>query len=205
MKLSLALIFIFFTSRLCAQDLSLWRKETLTAARTADSVKYLTDEEKKVLTLVNLARLDGNAFIKNVLDPFVKENSTPDNDYLRSLYIDLRNVSGLKALLPNNKLSQSAAYHANDMGANGKTGHNSSDGTACFDRIRRYHDGGYMAENCDYGYSDALHIVLHLMIDDGVPSKGHRASILSPYYKRVGISIKPHQVWSFNCVMDFSD
>jgi len=205
MKKTLALILIFLTSWLNAQNLSLWKKETLAAARTGDSVKYLTDEEKKVLLLVNLARLDGKSFITNVLDPFVKENSTPDNEYLRSLYTDLRATSGLKTFLPHEKLSKSAAFHANDMGTKGKTGHDSSDGTACFDRIRRYHSGGYMAENCDYGYSDALNIVLHLMIDDGVPSKGHRNSILSPNYKRVGISIKPHKVWSFNCVMDFSD
>src|SRR6185436_20785772 len=100
---------------LVAQDLTRWKKEILATANTGVNVTYLTDEEKKVLLLTNLARMDGVAFIKNVLDPYVKENSPPDNDYLKSLYTDLRAVKGLGALAPIEKLCQSADYHANDM------------------------------------------------------------------------------------------
>ncbi len=188
-----------------SQDFSLWNQEILSKANTGLSTTYLTDEEKKVLLLVNLARLDGKAFIKNVLDPFVEETKPDNNSYLKSLYADLRTTSGLAALAPHQKLSEGTAYHANDMGKKGDTGHNSSDGTDCFVRIKRFYKGGYMAENCSYGYGDALNIVMQLLIDDGVSSKGHRYNILGKPYKQIGISIRPHKVYSYNCVMDFSD
>lgn len=201
----IVLLLNFSVACISAQDLALWKKEMLEAANTGATATYLTDEEKKVLLLVNLARIDGKAFITNVLDPFVKETNPEDNDYLKSLYTDLRDLPALSAMAPLDKLCQSAGFHANDMGVKGTTGHNSSDGTKCFDRIHKYHHGGFMAENCSYGYSDALNIVMQLLIDDGIASKGHRTNILSPNYKRIGISIKPHKGYRYNCVMDFSD
>lgn len=187
------------------QDLNLWNKETLAAANTGAAVSYLNDEEKKVLLLVNLARHDGPAFIKNVLEPYILSEEPDNNNYLKSLFTDLQKLSKLNALTPNEKLCKSAGYHARDMGKSGQTGHDSSDGTDCFVRIGRYYKGGYMAENCSYGYADALHIVMQLLIDDGVPSKGHRYNILGSAYKQIGISIEPHKTYEYNCVMDFSD
>lgn len=194
-----------FSLQMQAQDLVLWHKDTVTKANTAVHATYLTAEEKKVLLLMNLARMDGKGFAKNILAPYVKEHNKPNNEYLTSLYDDLKKLRRLPPLVPNEKLSKSAAYHANDMGVTGQVGHDSSDGTACFDRIHKYLNRGYMGENCSYGYGDALGIVLQLLIDDGVPSKGHRSSILSPNFKRVGVSIRRHKVYSYNCVQDFAD
>lgn len=206
MKRTLCLFLLPFSSlQVGGQDFSLWNQEILNNANTGVSANYLTNEEKKVLLLVNLARLDGKAFIKNVLDPFVEETKPTNNSYLKSLYVDLRNTSGLQTLASHKKLSEGTAYHANDMGKKGDTGHDSSDGTDCFVRIKRFYKGGYMAENCSYGYGDALNIVMQLLIDDGVSSKGHRFNILGKPYKQIGISIRPHKVYTYNCVMDFSD
>jgi uncharacterized protein YkwD len=188
-----------------AQDLTRWHKDTVAKANTAASVTYLTPEEKKVLLLMNLARMDGKGFVKNVLAPYVKEHGKSDNEYLSSLYTDLKKLPRLAPLLPNDRLSKSAAYHAKDMGITGMTGHDSSDGTECFVRIHKYVRRGYMGENCSYGYGDAVGIVLQLLIDDGIASLGHRKAILSPNFKRVGLSIKPHKVYRFNCVQDFAD
>lgn len=200
---TLSLITVLQT--LSAQDLSLWKREILDSANTGANVKYLTEEEKKVLLLMNLARIDGKAFAEKILKLFTITDNTTDNEYLKSLYADLKALPSLKPLKPFEKLCQSAAYHANDMGSKGQTGHDSSNGTKCFDRIKKYYDGGYMAENCSYGFGDALNIVMQLLIDDGIASKGHRMSIISPNYKKVGLSIKPHKSYSYNCVQDFSD
>ncbi len=91
------------------------------------------------------------------------------------------------------------------MGKTGKIGHKSTDGTKTFVRIKRYAKGGYMGENCAYGPSDPLAIVMQLLVDDGVPSLGHRKTILSSNYKFVGIAIEPHKKYGHNCVQDFSD
>lgn len=36
-----------------------------------------------------------------------------------------------------------------------------------------------MGENLDFGNWSAVEIVIALLVDDGVPSRGHRANILS--------------------------
>ena len=190
----------------CGQDFSLWKKQTLDSAGTAEHVAYLTPEEKKIYTLVNLARLDGKAFIKNVLDPFVNQNNTDQDEYLASLYEDLKVLPRLKPLSPNEKLHHSASHHANDMGKSGKIGHESSDGTDLHTRIKRYHQGhSILAENCSYGYDDALNIVMQLMIDDNRPEKKHRNVMLGKQFLHLGVSIKDHRAYGANCVMDFSD
>jgi uncharacterized protein YkwD len=207
MRVIIALsLFVLVGLQTQAQDLSLWKQSTLDSANTAHHAIFLTPEEKKVYTLINLARLDGKAFIKNVLDPFVKENETDQDEYLESLYVDLKALPRLKPLLPNEKLHHSAAHHAKDMGLNGKIGHESSDGTDLHTRIKRYHQGHtVLAENCSYGYDDALNIVIQLLIDDNRPEKKHRNVMLGKNFLHMGVSIKDHKAYGANCVMDFSD
>ena len=202
-----AVFYLFLiSSSALAQDLSLWKKSTLDSANTAANVAYLSPEEKKLYLLTNLARLDGKSFIKNVLDPFVKENETDRDEYLESLYADLKVLPRLKPLVPNEKLHHSASHHAVDMGKNGKIGHESSDGTDLHTRIKRYHQGHtVLAENCSYGYDDALNIVIQLLIDDNRPEKKHRNVMLGHNFLHMGVSIRDHKAYGANCVMDFSD
>ncbi|OJJ20870.1 hypothetical protein BKI52_09825 [marine bacterium AO1-C] len=172
---------------------------------TAKGVSYLTAEEQRVIYLMNVARNDGNKFIRNYLDAHVKEKGMQDNQYVKSLYRDLRRTRGLEPLKPSESLTKAADYHAQDMGKTGKIGHNSSDGTSPNKRIRKYFKGYTWGENCSYGYSDAIGIVMQLLIDDGVSSLGHRKNILKKGFKYVGVSIEPHKQYRYNCVMDFAD
>lgn len=171
---------------------------------TAKDVNYLLTEEKQVIYLMNVARHDGQKFIKDYLDKYVAEKNMKNDRYVKTLYHTLRKTKGLTPFMPSEKLTKAANYHAKDMGRSGKIGHNSTDGTSFAKRLRRYAAGGAMGENCSYGYSDALQIVMQLLIDQGVPSLGHRRNILKPSYKYVGVSIKPHKKYRFNCVQDFS-
>ncbi len=170
-------------------------------ANTAEDVDYLSHDEKQVIMYMNIARLDGDWFIKNILD----KHNTTNSKYVKSLKKDLRKTSGLQALKPSITLSKSARFHAKDMGETGKVGHASSDGTPTFTRIRRFAKGNAMSENCSYGYSDPVQIVLQLLIDKGVPSLGHRKNMLSKLYNYVGVAIEPHKTYRYNCVQDFSD
>jgi len=47
-----------------------------------------------------------------------------------------------------------------------------------------------------------LEIVLELMIDEDVPSLGHRLVMFTNYTK-IGISIQPHKKYEWNTVLDF--
>lgn len=45
---------------------------------------------------------------------------------------------------------------------------------------------------------------MQLLIDQDVPSLGHRENILGPVFNTLGVAIRPHAVHKYNCVMDFS-
>lgn len=204
---------IFFISlyllQVSAQNKKLlqkWSKEDLERANTAKDVNYLSEEEKNVIFLINLARLNGELFTETFLDDFIKKNRrNKKSSYIKSLYKDLKRIKNIPPLIPYKKLYETAKHHALDMGKTGKIGHNSSDGTKFSTRLRKHARGSFIAENCSYGYSDALGIVMQLLIDENTPSLGHRKNILNPKYKSVGVSIEKHKRWSYNCVQDFSD
>ena len=65
-----------------------------------------------------------------------------------------------------------------DTGSKGVTGHNGTDGSTPFTRMKKYGSyGGTAGENISYGKTDANAIILQLYIDDGVPSRGHRTNL----------------------------
>ena len=180
-----------------------WSIEEIKCANTANNVGYLSAEEQKVILICNLARLDGEKFMKTYAKPYLGDSS---NEYIESLYSDLKKVKKLQMMVPDNKLYEAAAYHAKDMGATGKIGHTSSDGSSMQTRINRWYSNyKYIGECCDYGYDKALDIVMHLLVDEGVESLGHRKNILDPQFGKIGVSIQPHRVYRYNCVQDFAN
>jgi uncharacterized protein YkwD len=56
-----------------------------------------------------------------------------------------------------------------------------------------------------YGTPDPRDIVVDLIVDDGVPSRGHRAIIFDSTYafNAVGISVGPHESFRSMCVIDW--
>ena len=170
-------------------------------ATTTANADYLTAEEKLVVFYCNLARLDGKAFV----EAFLSDLKTSQDSYEKSLVDTLLKVKDFPMLVPNKKLSEAAEYHANDIGKAGLVQHESTDGTKTFDRIKKYYQGGYMAENISCGYSDALSIVRQLLVDKGVESLGHRKNILGNNYCRIGVAIREHAKYRHCCVQDFSD
>ncbi|NPA36264.1 MAG: CAP domain-containing protein [Chlorobi bacterium] len=177
----------------------------LKEADTAKDADYLSRNEKDVILYMNLARLNGKWFIANVLEKNKDIIKPGYEKYIRSLMTDLKKVKDLQPLYPSADLTDAARYHAKDMGVTGKVGHKSSDGTKTFDRIKRYARGNYKGENCQYGYSDPVLIVVSLLVDGGVHSLGHRRNILNPEFKYAGVAIESHKKYKYNCVMDFSD
>jgi uncharacterized protein YkwD len=187
-----------------AQDLSKWPADSLQMANTAGHTATLSPEEKKLVQLVNLARMDGNAFMKRIAMPYIKANDKDDDEYVEGLYADLRKTKGLHLLKPLETLHKSAAHHATDMGTKGQLGHDSSDGTTFTMRIHKFHKPVTVSENINYGYSDAVSILMEMLIDEGVTDRTHRHNILGKTFNHIGVSIKPHKMMEFNCVMDFS-
>ena len=203
---------ILFTYLLLANNLDfaapVWSSAELAKANTAKDVSYFTEEEKKTIMLVNLARLDGKKYLQTY---FQEYNDTPygqmaksKSKYMKSLKNDMDKIKGLPMLLPDEGLARSSKYHAKDSGKNGIVGHTSSNGTTFSKRVPKYVKGwNNIAENCSYGYEGAANIVGQLLLDEDVPSLGHRKSILNSDLEYIGVSIAPHTKYRFNCVMDF--
>ncbi|MCQ2974159.1 MAG: CAP domain-containing protein [Bacteroidales bacterium] len=181
-----------------------WNENEFNKANTAKDVAYLSENEKSVICLCNLARSNGKLFASTYLKDYAEKNSL-NSEYVQSLYNDLENVNNLPMLIPNEELSEAAANHASDIGKNGKIGHNSSDGKDLSSRFEKYFEKGNIFENCSYGKSEPIEIVMQLLIDENVTNLGHRKSILSSQYSSVGVSIAEHILFDFNCVLDFYD
>ena len=186
-----------------------WSDAELAKANTAKDAGYLTAEEKKTIMLVNLARMNGQKYLQTYFQEYIKttpyeEMSNSSNKYMVSLKVDLDKTRNLPMLLPDEGLFKAARYHAKDAGKNGIIGHTSSNGTTMSKRLPKYVKGwNRIAENCSYGYDEAVNIVGQLLLDNDVPSLGHRKSILSKELELIGVAIAPHTKYKFNCVMDF--
>ena len=102
-------------------------------------------------------------------------------------------------------LNRSAEIHALDQSHTGRAGHIGSDGSNFGEGIHR---GalweGEASEAISYGMDTAAHVVRQLIIDDGAPGRGHRATLFDPLLRNVGVGCQPHPAYSQVCVLDFA-
>ena len=178
----------------------LWDANVVRELNTASEVNYLSDEEKKVILVMNMARQDGPLFVRTLLADYVEENQVENSSYLRSLRKDLNNVEGLIPLQPEKDLTSAAQGHALKSGETGRVGH--QDFNKRFDPLMG-NPYTHVGENCSYGYETAMDIVISLLIDEGVKDQGHRKNILSVDFNSVGVAIRSHKTYRINCVTDF--
>lgn len=177
-----------------------WDAALVGSLHTGRDIPWLTGEEQKVILFMNMARHDGPLFAETFVKTYVEENQVEPSSYLRSLYKDLAKVSGLGPLFPEEDLTAVAQGHALKSGETGHVGH--KDIQKRFEPLmgNPYSEWG---ENCTYGYNEALAIVITLLIDEDIKGVGHRKNILKESYNSVGVAIRPHKSYRFNCVIDF--
>ena len=164
------------------------------AARQAD---YLSRLEADIVREHNLAREDPAQFAT-----YLKELREFFDGRLLKLpgEIALRTQEGVRAVdeaisflqraqpigpvTPSRGMSRGARDHVRDSGPRGRTAHVGTDGSNPWDRVNRY--GSWlitMGENLAYGSydpTDARQVVVQLIIDDGVRSRGHRDNSSTP-------------------------
>jgi uncharacterized protein YkwD len=178
---------------------SKWDQSVIEQCNTAKDVTYLTDQEKEVIFLCNLARWDGKLFSETYLKQYIDSTGAEKNSYVTSLFSDLKKVKKIQPLQPAEDLYKAADAHAVESGKKGSIGHQKVDF-----RFKKYAPSyNDSAENCDYGNDLAIDIVMSLLIDEDVPNKGHRKNILDKDMTHVGVSIREHKKYDYNCVMDF--
>ncbi len=176
-----------------------WNDIKYSKCNTASDADYLSDDEKNIIYILNLVRTDPALFAKTVLKKYPsrsgKDYLADDAYYYQSLVNTLVKLESKALLYPDNSCFISAKCHAITSGVRGYVGHERKS-KDCKDKQH------YFGECCDYGHSDPLEIVLSLLIDEGVPSLGHRNICLGSYTK-IGVSIQPHSKYGTNSVFDF--
>jgi hypothetical protein len=155
--------------------------------------------EKEIFTYLNEARTKPSVFADKYL---IKQQTEIEKE----CYLFMKAHKALEPLELSCILYKAAKFHVDDTGIKGLTIHESSDGTSFSARLKKYLPNySNIAENIDFGNNDALSIVLSLLIDDGVPSRGHRLNIMGSDFKIIGISVGNHKTYNTMCVMDFAN
>lgn len=111
--------------------------------------------------------------------------------------------AALPPLARSTPLDRAAADHATEQGRTGRVGHDGADGSSPHDRMRRHGRWRATAEAIAYGPTPEP-AVMQLIVDDGVPDRGHRTILFSPTYRLVGAACSPHPVWRTVCVLNFA-
>jgi uncharacterized protein YkwD len=174
--------------------------------------------ERAVASEINLLRADPRAYAQHLRalrakydgkllrlegrDPIrTKEGVKPLDEAIRLL----ERTKPLGALRWEPGLARAAEDHAADIGARGVLDHYGAKGESPLDRVARYGIlQGAGGENIAVGFADARLVVVYLLIDDGVPDRGHRKAFVDRRYEQVGVGCGPHARFRTVCVMDFA-
>lgn len=186
---------------------------------TVKKASYLSPIENEVVDEINLFRSNPAKYANNHIKPLAKyyegkvlhypgDKSIRTEEGIRALnecVKVLNKANPLSGMQASKGLSLAAKDHQKDQGKTGKTGHTGGDRSTMQNRIERYGEWQKrIAENIAYGNSTARQVLIFLLIDDGVSSRGHRTNLLHPAFKSVGIAFGKHPVYETMCVMDFA-
>jgi uncharacterized protein YkwD len=106
----------------------------------------------------------------------------------------------------NEGLALAARQHARDLGPRGALEHVGSDGSRLSDRLNRLGTWqGLIAENIGTLEEDPREVVIQLLVDDGVASRGHRHNLFNPDLHQAGAGSAPHRDYRVVTVIDYAD
>lgn len=171
------------------------------AATAAWAGPDLSREEAELVRIINEARSQPARFAERHIRPEMRRMREA-----AECYREMKALRPMGSLTVSEILTAAARDHALDMGRRGRLGHTGSDGSNLGRRIERHGFWfGRLAENSFYGQADPLRMVVELLIDRGVPDRGHRRNLLDQQFRYVGVAIRPHRTYRLNAVMDFAE
>ncbi len=188
------------------------------AARPPIGAAQMTDLEAGVVAEMNRARTDPAGYaahLEQLLPHFSGDvlrlpgkpalQTREGPRAVREAIAALRATAPMGELAPARGLARAARDHAEDQGPRGGLGHTGSDGSSMADRVSRHGTWDVaLSENIAYGSATARDIVLDLLIDDGVPGRGHRHNVLNPQSRHAGVGCAGHSQYRLMCVIDFA-
>ncbi len=175
----------------------MWTRKEWRSANTARFSIYMSRQTRQSIRFMNLSRMYGDKFVIVYLDSIPEKNG-----YVLSLINTLERRKSAPPLRPSPNLWGAALSHAIISGITGTEGHQGFNARIFI--FQPFSFGNMTGENCDYGARKGLDIALDLLIDEGVPSLGHRKNILDPEFARVGGARFLHRGYTWNAVYDYS-
>ena len=209
-QISSLLLFGFLLQYSAAQlkvarfNMNQWPADQVKQARDmANTHTLCSQREKDVIFYCNLVRINGPLFEKTMLKEFLESDKfNVDTSYSNSLIKELTKlpIDTLPLFSYDETLFKVSKKFAVNGGKKGTIGHDGFD-----DRLGPVSKNHYcVAENCSYGLEDAFDAFILLLIDEGVPSLGHRKNILKPDFVYASAAFAPHKSYRINLVMNFA-
>jgi uncharacterized protein YkwD len=202
------------------------RGPTDTPARAAPStveeggplIEGLTRLETDVLRETNRARQDPRAYADllerqlayydGLLLKVPGQNPIRTEEGARAVREAIRVLRGLTPIAPLGYapgLSLAARDHVRDQGRRGATGHKGTDGSSMSDRVSRHGRWDVsLSENIAYGPATGRDVVVGLIVDDGVPDRGHRLTIFDATLRLAGVACGEHRTYRVMCVVNYA-
>jgi uncharacterized protein YkwD len=190
----------------------------LTQSHKTSEALYLSSLENAVVSEINLARTSPKEYL-SLLEQFkeyydgkllklpgetpilTKEGTSAVAGAIRFL----RSQKAVSPLTPSKGMSSAAKDHVGDLRTSAGSQHKGMDGSQTWNRANRY--GTWqriIGENISCGHDQARNIVMTLMIDDGVPDRGHRKNLFNPDFRVVGVACGDHPIYRAICVVIFA-
>jgi uncharacterized protein YkwD len=166
---------------------------------------FADDLADDVIAEMNLARTAPQQYARIVASRTVGYRGIEGEKVVREAIRFLEKQRPLAPLAVSAGIRNSALSHVLEMGPIGGRGHKGRNGSQPWDRMARFGQWvGRAGENIDYGVRDARGIVVRLIVDDGVRSRGHRKNIFSRDFRVAGAASGYHATYGRMCVIDFA-
>ena len=165
------------------------------------------DFEEEVLAVLNFARTKPQAFARTLMDADAEYATwLGDGPGARDEAVAfLMAQRPLPPLRWDDRLGSAARDHADAQGGTGEVGHRGPQGDTFSQRLQRVgFYAGLTAEGISYGQMSAQDVVRQLIVDSGVPNRGHRRDIFGGNYQAAGVGCAEHARYGGMCVIEYA-
>ena len=174
-----------------------------------------TSEELEMIKMINQLRTNPKSFIPYIEERIkgletmkanpkftitLRSNKSNITEYYiveyKKLIVFLNKQKPVSVLELSNKLYLITQNQANYLDSTKQLTHIGPNGETIGNRMKKM--SSTVSENCAWGSDDVVETLIVLLLDYGVPNKGHRTNLFNPNMTRVAVA-KVNQYW----VQDF--
>lgn len=154
---------------------------------------FMSADEKAMIEEINLMRSNPKGYIPYI-EAYVEEFKKAGWDALttqdevntaKEVIAELKKLEPLSTLRPHQGLYDVATLHGKDLKQMGKIQHKGSDGSMPYNRVVNATELSDGNENIVGGATFVRESVITLLVDSGIPGRGHRKTLLEPKWDYV--------------------